>query len=92
MSSAPSNEHGDSPSTAEVAASLAQLQARQRALHEALTRRNASDAESASAVEATFSQLPEYIAKLQRVQQSMDTLAARTSQMRARCIALSEQG
>ena len=79
-------------SASALAASLDALQARQIALHEALARRNASDAEAASAVEATFGRLPEYAEKLQRVQASMDTLAARTTQMRARCVALSEQG
>lgn len=74
-----------------LAEQLKALQARQAVLHEALSRRNASDAEAASSVEATFNRLPEYVDKLQRVQQAMDTLTARTAQMRARCAQLSEQ-
>ena len=74
-----------------LASELEALQVRQAALHEALVNRNTRDAEALSSVEATFGRLPEYIEKLQRVQQSMNVLAMRTSQMRERCVALSEQ-
>ena len=77
------------PMTAEaLVLELAALQARQGALRDALAKRNFADVEAVAAAEETVCRIPEYVAKLHRVQQSMDTLAARTSQMRARCDAL----
>ena len=74
-----------------LAAELAALHERQAALHEALTRRNVVDADAAKAVDSTFSRLPEYVEKLHRMQQAMDALAARTSQMRTRCLDLLQE-
>ena len=80
-----------SATASKLAAELAALQVRQAALHDALSRRNASNTNASDAVDATFSRLPEYVEKLQRLQQAMDALAMRTTQMRARCTALIDQ-
>ena len=74
----------------DLAAELSALQARQATLRETLAQHTARDAAASDSVDAVFSKLPEYVDKLRRVQQLMDSLAARTSRMRARCIALSD--
>ena len=81
----------DAAAAAELAARLTALQARQAQLHEALARRKQSDVEATNVADATFGRLPEYIEKMRRVQQSMDALAVRTTQMRARCLALLQE-
>ena len=85
MSAGPPQTDLRATSTEELVLQLAALHARQGALHEALTRRNACDADAVAAVDATFRRIPEYMEKLRRVQLSMDTLAARTSHMREHC-------
>ena len=70
---------------ARLASELAALQARQQDLLPQLRHRNRVDETLLADVEATFARVPEYVAKLTRVQQSMDTLALRTANMRARC-------
>ena len=67
-----------------LVAELATLQARQAALRDRISSQNARDAEAISAAAATFDNIPAYIEKVRRVQQMMETLAERTSQMRAR--------
>ena len=67
-----------------LVAELATLQARQAALRDRISSQNARDAEAISAAAATFDKIPAYIEKVRRVQQMMETLAERTSQMRAR--------
>ena len=84
-SRAMATREGSASAAAELAAEMAALRARQEALRDELARRNAVDTDAAKRISATFDRLPEYIGKLQRVQQSMETLAARSSQMRARC-------
>ena len=71
-----------------LVADLQRLQARQDALRERMGIQNARDAEAIAAAAATFDRIPAYIEKAKRVQQTMETLAERTSQMRARCGAL----
>ena len=82
------SQPASSSSASALADDLAALQARQAALRERLSSRNARDANTGDSLDATFGRLPEYVQKLRRVQQSMDTLAIRTSQMRARCVGL----
>ena len=68
-----------------LAAELIALQARTEAALKAVRQRQAIDEEAAEGSEAVFALIPDYVGKLRRVQSSMDSLAARTSQMRARC-------
>lgn len=67
-----------------LASELASLQARQEALLPQLRHRNHSDQQLIEGVQATFAQIPEYIAKLRRAQKTMDALAVRTKSMRKR--------
>ena len=81
-------EPSDSSGASRLADNIAALQVRQAALHERLSGRNGQDADAAADLDASFLLLPDYVQKLQRVQQLMDTLAKRTSQMRTRCNSL----
>jgi molecular chaperone GrpE (heat shock protein) len=67
-----------------IVSSLSSLRKRQEAVLSALRHSKEVGAVQAREVEATFSQLPEYTDKLKRVQAAMDSLAARTADMRNR--------